>query len=294
MNDVDELIQNLESTSSYKRFKAASYFSKNHCPAAIEALRARQKVEKVKHVKMVIDRAIRRINAEEVAGIDEENFGEDADVLKQHLKSKAIDEFSGLLLHEMEPIFGLLKLSAKQELDNYEGSDTKKYLDKLRRLLSAIKKLRTAAFTSKAEEVNLSQMVADICSEEINERVDLHLEGNQPFVTLCDSNLLALALSNGIRNSTESISSCAGNDKRRIIITWGTTEVDDWVSIIDEGIGLVDSPESAFQLGNTNKNDHTGFGLTIVRQAMESMNGVAELSQSTTGGAQLILRWSFK
>lgn len=66
------------------------------------------------------------------------------------------------------------------------------------------------------------------------------------------------------------------------------------MSIIDEGAGLVESPEAAFVLGNTNKEDHTGFGLAIIRQAMESMNGIAELSPATTGGARLLLRWSFQ
>ncbi|MNJ64468.1 hypothetical protein D3C77_604170 [compost metagenome] len=74
-------------------------------------------------------------------------------------------------------------------------------------------------------------------------------------------------------------------------ICWGTNNVDNWVTIIDSGLGLFGSPEAAFKIGNTNKENHSGFGMAIIQQAIENLGGSVSLSNVSSGGAKLDLKW---
>ncbi|HAT3695024.1 TPA: HAMP domain-containing histidine kinase, partial [Serratia marcescens] len=129
-----------------------------------------------------------------------------------------------------------------------------------------------------------------VVAEEHCENISYIYEGVQPCIIKSDPRILCLALSNGIRNALESINSYDLSD-RDLTICWGATNVDNWVSIIDTGTGLLGSPEAAFKIGNTNKPNHTGFGMAIIQQAVENLGGDVTLSNIASGGAKLDLRW---
>ena len=76
-----------------------------------------------------------------------------------------------------------------------------------------------------------------------------------------------------------------------MVITWGMTDVDYWVVILDQGPGIVGVGEGAFNIGSTTKMGHIGFGLAIGRQAMDTLEGNVTLFPAQGGGACLELRW---
>jgi signal transduction histidine kinase len=253
-------------------------------------------VERVAHVRSAIKRSIEHLEevAVAVAFEGDDEAVESNELLKKHMKAQAICQFSGVLLHELSPKLGLLRATAKSEFAGYyEGSEVRKHIDGVFRILEAVKNLGLSSSPPKIDQVDLHEVIAEVCAEEISKDIDVHFVGTQPCVVKCGPSLLRLALSNAVRNAGEALLSLEEGSPKKLIISWGVTDVDYWVSVIDEGPGLKGSAEEAFVIGATNKAGHTGFGLGIIKQAMESMEGDAKLSSVRGGGgAKLVMRWN--
>jgi len=123
--------------------------------------------------------------------------------------------------------------------------------------------------------------------------VEVSLHGAKPMLMTSDRALLRLAVSNGIRNAVEAVTGNRDSDPEPhpIIITWGETDVDYWVAVLDRGSGVVGLAESAFGIGKTTKKGHSGFGLAIARQAIETLGGACTLQPAKEGGARFEIRW---
>jgi signal transduction histidine kinase len=153
--------------------------------------------------------------------------------------------------------------------------------------------LKGAAAMPKPEQFDLSELVSDTVREELERRlfVEVSLIGPKPMIVTSDPALVRLAFANGLRNAAEATEQATQQRDRPIVITWGLTDVDCWISILDSGSGIVGPVESAFELGKTTKRGHSGFGLAIARQAAETMGGTVLLQPAKNGGAIFILRW---
>jgi signal transduction histidine kinase len=292
--NFDDELKKLKSDATKDRLKAARFFAINNFPEALEALKAQRRIERVRHVKTAIDHAINHIDKLAVVAIGEDGIGDtdkSYEVLRKYSRAKAIDEFAGILLHELAPKLGVLKSCLIREIAEYNDSDSIKQMDGILQIFDALKSLRKSALPPETQEIDLSQLIKDTGSDEVGDEVTIHFEGTQPCITKCDPALLRLALSNGFRNAYESLSELPEDIPKIMVVSWGLTDIDCWISVIDEGSGLKDSAEAAFRIGTTNKSGHTGFGMGIMRQAMESLGGNAELSPVATGGAKLLLRW---
>ena len=107
-----------------------------------------------------------------------------------------------------------------------------------------------------------------------------------------DPRLLQLAICNGVRNAIEAVIESGSNDPHAVVVTWGETDVDYWITIIDRGPGVVGPIGPAFDIGKTTKQGHSGFGLAIARQAMETLSGHVTLQPAVSGGTHYVLRWA--
>ena len=103
--------------------------------------------------------------------------------------------------------------------------------------------------------------------------------------------LLSFSLSNGIRNAVEASATLQSDENHSIVVTWGATDIDYWVAVMDRGIGIIGPIEAAFGVGKTGKRGHRGFGLTIARQAIETLGGSCTLQPIAEGGAHFEIRW---
>ena len=74
-------------------------------------------------------------------------------------------------------------------------------------------------------------------------------------------------------------------------MTWGMTDIDYWVAVLDRGPGIVGPAESTFGIGETTKKGHSGFGLAIAKQAIETLGGACTLQPAAEGGARFEIRW---
>jgi signal transduction histidine kinase len=289
-----EALKLLYSTSPHERLRAAQFFARNCSPTDLAALRKARDVESVAYVKRRLDAAIQRcVDADFVKPVDRPPEPDVPEALKREIRSQAAEAILGILLHEIEPRIGQIRAAAAREVPDFDNSMVKLHLEQLGRTFEGITGLRRAAATPKIEEFDLALLIADLIAQEVpNEEVQISVQGQQPFVIVSDPRLLSLAISNGLRNAIEAVQTLPkGGDKHAVIVTWGMTDVDYWIAIIDSGPGIVGPAEAAFEIGRTTKRGHSGFGLSITRQVMDTLDGSATLAPARGGGARLELRW---
>ena len=205
--------------------------------------------------------------------------------MMQSIRAQAVEWVAGVLLHEIGSKIGLLSAAARKEITTYEGSETAKQLVNLELIFEGVLELRKAASAPQVTEFDLSELIESITAIETNSNdVYVSLVGRKPLLLVSDCNLLRLALCNGIRNAVESVRALSIPVDHSIVINWEITDTEFWISVIDQGQGLVTAGDAAFEIGRTSKTGHAGFGLAIARQAMEKLNGSVTLSSSTAGG----------
>ncbi|HBF47863.1 MAG TPA: sensor histidine kinase, partial [Shewanella frigidimarina] len=204
----DEALASLSSATTMERFNAATFFIKHSDIRAREQLHLQRRIEKVRHVKLALDKALNNINKLDqsvlIASDIEVDEATDAE-RKRYLKAEAIDEFSGVILHELAPKLGILEDTLNLEVPSFESSKSKKGINSLMQIFRAIEQLRKSTSPPDSKEVDLAQLIKDIVAEEVQEGIRVNLEGSLPFIITSDPALLKLAISNGIRNSNESL-----------------------------------------------------------------------------------------
>lgn len=284
----------LGSESTHERLKASRFLARHAQASDLDALRRARQTEVVSYVKASLDCAIARISnlppAIERDPDDEINV---PDELKRQIRSQAVQWITGLLLHEIASPIGLAKRAASREIPDYPESRTRRYLDSIERIFEAIEQLKGAAAVPKPEQFDLSELLADIASAEVPEdqALTVSLVGPRPMIVTSDPALVRLVICNGVRNALEAVAAANPGEPHPIVITWGETDVDYWVAILDRGAGLVGPPEAAFEIGKSTKKGHSGFGLAIARQAIETLGGTVLLAPADQGGTRYEARW---
>lgn len=214
--------------------------------------------------------------------------------VRKKLRAEAIEWVAGLLLHEIGSKLGLLASTVSKELSNYADSDTKRRIEHLQDTFDGIEELKKATSVPKPVEMDLPTLVSDLVELEATDKeIEISLVGRAPLIIFCDRGLLKLALCNGIKNAIEaSLSIASAERKASVVVSWGQTDIDNWISVIDNGPGLPSNVTHSFTLGETSKPGHLGFGLGIANQAIETLHGTVELRNSGSDGAVFELRWS--
>jgi anti-sigma regulatory factor (Ser/Thr protein kinase) len=292
--DKQEAIRLLESDSAHNRLRGANFFVENLTQADLHELSLFRGRETVSYVKRRLEIAMERLLKRGTsADGDQPSEPEIPEAVRKQLWVKATEVITGMLLHEFESRVGLARAAAAAEIETFEGSKTRLRFDGLESVLEGFRQLRKASAAPKPSEFDLSQLIRDtIVEASANKGIEVSLQGSQPFLISSDASLLRLALSNGIRNAMESVVSLQREkESHAIVVTWGKTDIEYWVAIIDRGAGIDGPIEAAFEIGRTTKTGHGGFGLAIVRQAMETIGGTAVLQPGASGGARLELKW---
>ncbi|WP_210405662.1 HAMP domain-containing histidine kinase [Paludisphaera borealis] len=283
----------LTSKSPHERLKAARFLGKQANMTDLTSLRQARRVETVSYVKTSLDATISRLSnlRTEQAREEVEEFDVPEEVRRQ-IRSEAVEWVTGLLLHEIASPMGLVKRSASREVQNYETSKTKHHLENVVKIFEAIEQLKSATSVPRPEQFDLAELLSDIiAAESVNHKAPVSLQGQRPMLITTDRTLVRLAICNGLRNALESVKQLGSDEPHPIIINWGHTDVDYWVSILDKGHGIIGPTESAFEMGKTTKQGHSGFGLTIARQAIETLSGSVTLQPAAEGGARYEARW---
>lgn len=291
---VDQLHRRLTSDTPTERLSAARYFAVNARAEHQQMLQEALARENVHWIRVALKRALARLSPHPVPERASQSLeAEDVPAkLAAQVYADALEEAASQMIHEVEPLLGTLRLSAEREVSNFPISDTRKHLDRLDDLLEAFARLRRAASAPKIDEFLLDDLVQrSVQTMAAPEGVVIHKAGPQPCVVEGDSGLVSLALVNGLRNAIES-TVAAGDELKNlpITVTWGCTDIDCWVSVVDVGIGFKGNVQRAFEMGTTTKSGHLGMGLATAKQAMESLSGHLLLVPNAKG-VRFEMRW---
>jgi len=193
----------------------------------------------------------------------------------------------------MEPILGKIRHFAAQEIAVYEDSRTRSELERLEQVLESVTSLSKAGSVATPSEFDLADLIERVraAGQAAGDDIVVELAGPSPLLVVGDPGQVRLAVSNGLRNAAEAAAQITDPSRRRVLVTWGETDRDVWVTILDRGEGLPFPRVPLDRMAST-KSGHQGVGLTIARRAAEALGGEIELVDRPSGGARFELRWN--
>jgi signal transduction histidine kinase len=212
----------------------------------------------------------------------------------EQIRTIAINDTTKRIVHELSPILGAVILYAENEIPSFDASKTKRQLDRLHQMMRAIDRLSRAAVAPSLQEFELASVIDKVVeAEQLNRRVKIQKAGATPLLAIGDPTLVEIVISNAIRNAVEAVETLYPNGEvPPVVVTWGDSDSEIWVGVLDKGRGPPTSLQGAFEIGRTTKKDHLGMGLAIARQAAQSLSGTVDLSPRAEGGGTLFeFKW---
>lgn len=293
----DEALALLEDRAPRNRLRGARALQAQALPSDYQRLREHIDREPDAHVRRALVRVLHGVRPEqrklEVA--TSQTAAESRKDLIEDVWSEATEEITGIFVHEISPLAGAVGDAAKSDLGvRYKGSATARALDRLRDLVELLAQLRRAASAPDATEFDLTDLVVQVIADEgLTTDGRVHPARDDPVVIVGAASAVRIALANGLRNAVDAVDERAQPEDGHVVINWGVTDKDAWISVLDNGVGLPEGSHRVFDFGLTTKpkSQHFGFGLSISIQAMQSAGGSLELTPRTDGGASLIIRW---
>lgn len=288
--DRNEALQHVRSETPDDRLRAARSLSKNCTADDLPVLQAALAAENNKWVKNALLRAIASVQVgPPVAQTSTDAESDDERILEQ-IYTEAVEDTTKRLVHELRPILGRLDVCAAEEIADYKQSRTKAQWTRLKEFLAVIDQLSQAAEPAVYVEFDLAAAIQEtLVSERGEHTVAVESAGPKPMVILSASSYIQLILANAVRNALE-----ASKDipvKAPIVVTWGSTDRDYFVAVLDRGCGLPTATQKIFEIGTTTKTDHIGMGLALARQAATSLNGKITLGPRDPSGTKFEFRW---
>ncbi|TVV76033.1 sensor histidine kinase [Sphingomonas solaris] len=284
-----EALERIYAPDTEIRLEAARFFSTEALTEDAAMLRQLEKAETVPWIQRAL-----RIGCDRLAAPDqpmgEKPASEDASETEASIYSKVVRDVSSRILHEIAPLIGGLMASAPAEVGNYDASQTKRLITQLSLRSEALRNMRTATATPKFDEIDLASLVAELVAAQPDiGGTEIIITGPEQFLVSADEAQLEMALSNGLRNALEAVAAQVGQ-RAQVVISWGYTAHENWLFVKDNGPGLTHPPAELLQDGISSKVGHSGYGLSLAREAMVSMQGEL-LLRPDEDGTHFELRW---
>lgn len=203
------------------------------------------------------------------------------------IRSEAVSDSIGQIIHELEPIVGSIKLLARSEVNDFESSRIKNELMLLDELLETFENWKKVEQPPNYQETNLRGII-EMEWERLKTKanVDLTINISKELTFNLDPSLFRIVCSNALRNAIEACKSPTLRTKNPILINSNRTNNSLWLSIIDDGPGLQGESEELMKSRYTTKPGNQGLGLALIEKAIKQLNGTWDLKNSQGGGAQ--------
>ncbi len=291
--DRDEAMRLLAEGNPRERLEAARYLSKGASPGDVDRLAHAFRDEDSAWTKAALQEALDFAKARASPSNDLVASEDEAtDVGEGDAFAQAIQEISDRMVHELEPLLGAIRYYASVDVPNFQMSKTRRELDRMQEMLSAIERLGQAAASPSIEKFDLAQRIADSVQLTKNDpKIRIELVGRKPHLVTGDPALIELIVRNALQNAIEATEAVAARNRGMIVVNWDDTDKDYWVVVLDEGEGLPPNAEGAFDVGSTNKPGHLGMGLALALRASQTLRGVVNLGPNGTKGARFEFRW---
>lgn len=282
----DEALQALVSESAYIRQQAARSLVDHAEVGDLETVRRAFKKETVYWVRSYLRRVLIRLAA--ATQTDTSLIPEDRQSVPEY--ADAVRTVTRELVHELRHYVARLNIYARKIRGSKDSDILAHELARLNGFLDAMLRLADAASPPEFEQFDLVEELYQRTADELRAMEHpISFTGSIPFLVVADRRLVSLIYCNALRNAIEA--SAAVEEKSAIVVNWGETDVDYWLVIIDTGVGLPAGGAKVFDVGITTKRAHFGMGLSISRQAADSLGGAITLSPTDTG-AVFELRWA--
>lgn len=286
-----EALALLESDRSRVRLDAARTLQSSARSEDLPAIRKCLEREKDAWVRRALIRTLRRLQpaGREIRPPGAVDNDDETPGLVEDVWAEATEQVTALLIHEVSPLLIAIASAARDELKEfYPSSRTQSAIERLRGLLDAVSRLGRAAQPPELREFDLTDLVMSVIRDEGlhgDHRVQVGREN--PVVVSGDPALVRLALCNGVRNAMEATSAAERSSGPEVVVNWGVTDREAWISTLDNGVGLPEGAVRVFDFGATSKpkSEHFGLGLTISRQAIVSLGGRLNLRPRQVGTA---------
>jgi signal transduction histidine kinase len=287
--DRTEALQLLTAAAPDDRLRAARSLARNCIESDLPALQAALSAETNRWVKSALSKAIVSVQTgPQQVHLSTSVEGEEDRILEQ-IHAEAVEETTKRLVHEIRPILGRLDVCAGSEIPDYQKSRTKREWSRLVDFLSVIDKLSRAASPPIYGEFDLSAAIEDVITMVRIDAVAIECIGPKPQVIIGAGSYIQLILANAIRNSVEATKDLPV--KEPVVVSWGVTDRDYWITVLDRGSGLPAATHKIFEIGTTTKKDHLGMGLALAQQAALSVNGKITLGPREPSGTRFEFRW---
>ena len=281
-----ELFHQLHSVSPHERLSAAREFGRRLSPSDLPILETALAVEQTAFVKTALRNAIERLKHPAVPR-DKDREELPNDDVREVAEWKARKEVTGTLLHEILPRLGSIEYEALRAVEGYQGSRLASKIESLKDLMTAMQQLQEVTHPRSPVDFLLYDVLTTCVADEEAEGL-VRFEGDKQLSVIGDPNLVKLAFCNGLRNAMEATSQMP---ERQIVVTWGQSDVQYCVRVIDNGPGLRGAAQAAMKIGRTTKSGHTGFGLSIANAALMSLDGEVALEANNPSGVIFSMKW---
>lgn len=253
---------------------------------------------RVQEPEVLVQRLLARAEDRATPGITIQPEGRDPVATAQRDATRSM---VGLFLHELRPMIGRLDLALEAGSPECHQVAAIQIVGEIRRFLDAAARLQEASADPVRVEFDLTATTQSVIVEvlaDFRARPDGELMAAVPVVPARDDHVVVsgdpefvrLAIVNGLRNAIEA---CAPvDDSDGVVVNWGETDRDQWVSIIDDGEGLPRRSGDLFQpTQSTKRGSNLGMGLSVARAAMEGLGGHVVLVPREPRGTRFEIRW---
>ncbi|HEX4631181.1 MAG TPA: HAMP domain-containing sensor histidine kinase [Chthoniobacterales bacterium] len=288
--DRAEALKLLSATAPDDRLRAARALCRTATEQDIPVLEVALAGETQRWIKGALLKALQSLRPGPDAAFVQAGSETDEERMIEQIYAEAVEDTTHRLVHEISAIIGRLDVYAGSEFSSWRGSRTRTEWSRLQQLVGAIDRLSQAAAAPEYSDFNLVDVIEKVVfSECTGQETKVAFAGPKPLLVFGAAELIQIIVGNAVRNALEAVTDLPMLE--RILVTWGETDVDYWIAILDRGRGLPETTQNVFEIGATTKRGHLGMGLALARQAALSMTGRISLTPRKDGGARFEVRW---
>lgn len=292
--DDEQAQEDLSSEDAHTRLRAARVLAtvanRKHLPALQRALAS----EDVAYTREALTRAVElaRADAAMAAPVEEERLtlaGPPGDDL-QGIEAEIVERTTAAMVHEIEPIVGALRVFGQAELEDGPNTRTWRQIERLERLVASIEIINRASAVPQLRECRLDEVVSHVAEGvEAGTGHPVSAVGPSERMVVTDRGLVEVIIGNALANAVEASRDVGATEA--VTVSWGTTERECWVRVLDNGPGVSAPFDELAQFGRSTREKHLGAGLSAARRAAESLGGTVDLVNREGSGARFTFQW---
>ena len=290
-----EARQLLEQGTQRERLTAARVLSRIASEEDLPRLKRALRTERVPWIRSALEAGVARATVTTEAASSQVDIAplSTEEALASEVYARATEELTDRFVHELRPLVGMARVHASREIPDFETSKTASALGQIQALLRGFDTLGRAAASPRVTECDVAALIREsvsTCQAELATGgiavSPPALDGPEPLLTVTDPDLLSFAFRNGLKNAFEA----SKGTIEPVVVTWGQSQAEYWISVLDYGDGLPADRSGLFTLGATTKNHHLGMGLTIAQRAMVTLGGTISLDSQPNGSTRFELK----